>query len=827
MRRGRIAAAFGLVLLAGTSSAQETASPFRAPFVVDELDAEFVAAPDYDGDGDADVFSAWMPQILTAPAATTLQLRGYRNLGQGQLAADWSLAVPFLAAVPKRVSGATADFDGDGLDDVALVVGEYLTVAYSNGAGAAPSTPWLSSVAPGSFVALAAADFDLDGDPDLAVTTQTTFRIYLCGGRALPTLVATVPGNTYAQRVVIADLDGVPPLDVVLAGGLPGSGGVARWTIAPGGAPGASVVTAVTGDRMQVHAASGDLDGDGDDDLLVTSDLGARYVLRRTGPATFVQEPTTFGARGVDRLADLDGDGDLDGVGVSPLLTPAASPTPSVNVQLADAAFEILAGGGFVVASWTTPFVGEGRTAGVVDLDGDGDFDVVAGRSVIYGRGVVPPPWAHGADLPFSSVPYFQDARARPLDLDADGDADLRINLATRDLNDGAGAFSTVPTQIPTVTTLYGDGDVDLVVEHVAPGGAPGSRLLRNEGDGRFADGGPATAPGVSFTETVPPSGSVSLDSSALTTDVDGDGDVDVVIRFALGALSSYRFARPWLNDGTGVFTATPSLPGFAEAFADFDGDGDADVLLRQVAAPASLTPWFRTSGGAYVAGAAPLTTVTDDSATPAVADLDGDGDVDVAAFEPAGLRIFWNDGSGGFPSSSTPAGTSSQGPSPAAGQRRAFAADLDLDGVADLVLRHGSGIDPSCAVLRGIGGGAFAAPARQAFSPLALADVDGDGDLDAVTRTHVVPNRTRFAPSNGFRRQYGAGTPGSGGVVPNLGAAGPVRVGGAVTVRLRGAFGGASGVLVLGLQPVAVPAYGATLLASPDAFIPFTCGGP
>ncbi len=55
--------------------------------------------------------------------------------------------------------------------------------------------------------------------------------------------------------------------------------------------------------------------------------------------------------------------------------------------------------------------------------------------------------------------------------------------------------------------------------------------------------------------------------------DIDGDGDLDVLVA------SGGRF---WLNNGSGTFTAGPTLSNTGErvvGFADVDSDGDLDVV--------------------------------------------------------------------------------------------------------------------------------------------------------------------------------------------------------------------------------------------------------
>jgi len=65
--------------------------------------------------------------------------------------------------------------------------------------------------------------------------------------------------------------------------------------------------------------------------------------------------------------------------------------------------------------------------------------------------------------------------------------------------------------------------------------------------------------------------------------DVDGDGDLDLVVEDA-----NYGYSHVYINDGTGSFTDLGAIPGIkleGKAFGDLDGDGDADLVVPYNAA--------------------------------------------------------------------------------------------------------------------------------------------------------------------------------------------------------------------------------------------------
>ena len=112
-----------------------------------------------------------------------------------------------------------------------------------------------------------------------------------------------------------------------------------------------------------------------------------------------------------------------------------------------------------------------------------------------------------------------------------------------------------------------------------------------------------------------------------------------------------------------------------------------------------------------------------------AAEDLDGDGALDlaVAEIERNEVAILLGDGNGTF-AETTPRPLVTQAP------RAIRIADLDGDGIPDLVTANGTG---SISLLRGNGDGSFMQEERflagVSAASIALADLDGDGLLDAA----------------------------------------------------------------------------------------------
>jgi hypothetical protein len=219
--------------------------------------------------------------------------------------------------------------------------------------------------------------------------------------------------------------------------------------------------------------------------------------------------------------------------------------------------------------------------------------------------------------------------------------------------------------------------------------------------------------------------------ASALAVgDIDGDGRPDVVVADSFSNLARVFLTTPSGCPGAPVGFATGAKP-VDVVLADLDGDGALDVVTCNETA-ATLSVLRGDGSGALLPATSVAVGFAPDGAGAADLDQDGDADVAVSGSTASKVRPFLGDGAG-------EPGRRHLAELPRHQAGRLVAADLDDDGLLDLVAAQlYTATAGGFAVLRGTGGGTFAAPAGQFFAvgnsgALAVADMDEDGRLDVL----------------------------------------------------------------------------------------------
>lgn len=355
-----------------------------------------------------------------------------------------------------------------------------------------------------------------------------------------------------------------------------------------------------------------------------------------------------------------------------------------------------LASAAVQVAATGTSFAAAGTSSvRLVDLDGDGNLDIVTGSTASGGMVGIRLGDGHGGFTAATGITDQTADRAHVVtvaDADGDGRKDLiGANNATavfvwHRLPGPGLAFESIPTTIndsslgTSVRAVIsadatGDGDTDLLV-----GGDLTSRLSPKLG---------GAYPGGSRVDlTSYPTGAIR------SADVTGDGTADIVSVTwdPLSAGVSRIIVQP-VTPGVGIASSQVyPLAGRARdvALADMDGDGDRDVVIAydadMNATPVGIA--WNDGSGAFTLG--PTTTVgTSASVTQlAVTDVNGDYLPDVVAATSAGPRLVPGTGV-----HATPFGTPVALGSGLSGSEVAVG-DLDGDGRPDLVSGASSGVE-------------------------------------------------------------------------------------------------------------------------------------
>ena len=226
---------------------------------------------------------------------------------------------------------------------------------------------------------------------------------------------------------------------------------------------------------------------------------------------------------------------------------------------------------------------------------------------------------------------------------------------------------------------------------------------------------------------------SVQRAMNVFATDIDGDGDNDIL------AVSAGEYRAYWFEntDGLGNFS-TENLIASNLSFAasiialDVDNDNDMDVVVG--AYGDAKVSWFENTDGLGNFGAENIIT-TDAGYVRSVfsIDIDGDGYVDLLSASEEDNKIAWykNDGAGSF-------GEQQNICTDAMGASDVFAGDIDGDGDIDVV--SASLYDNKIAWYENIdGAGNFGAANVLSVDivyavAVTVLDVDGDGDLDVVS---------------------------------------------------------------------------------------------
>jgi hypothetical protein len=581
---------------------------------------------DLNGDGFIDVVASG----VTSPTTQQTGIGVFLNNGDGTFKPG--VVYPMNSAA--NVSFIVDDANGDNVPDIivpntSIGGANQLTTLIGKGDGTftvGPSSPIAALQTFALSQTLVSADFRGIGKKDVLMADGNLYLgngdgSFAAGSQAVP---GTVFSNQNISAYAVGDFNGDGKLDLAVEVSSPNNGLV---TIYQGHGDG----TFTQGASYEVVPRSAalvatDLDGDGIADLVVARSSNGTFgaagdswfyqVLMGRGDATFDAAPIKmsgfYGGGGngaIGRLAqwpstgwyavaDFNGDGRLDFLAPQPSGTnvgPGTLKALTISLGNGDGSF----GPDVASAVNFTPAV---VAAG--DLNADGKMDAVTVGTNSTGAVMVGVLFGNGGTTLSGELDYALPANsgipARVVIGDFNGDGLPDIAAATLGAGQCSGCVAgvyvlfgqpghtfTAPllvdsSQLPIISTadLNGDGRADLVV---VDAGSPNLDTTKAKPGVVHVYLGNANN---SFTASTPAIPTLFFSDLALA-DVNKDGKLDIVVG-AEDALGGNTMVAVLLGNGDGSFgSATKTLiaggladPPPAIAVADLDGDGNQDVAF-------------------------------------------------------------------------------------------------------------------------------------------------------------------------------------------------------------------------------------------------------
>lgn len=398
-----------------------------------------------------------------------------------------------------------------------------------------PSTPPFGDVSEGS---IAFSDVNADQINDVIITGLRDFRpiskLYINDGIGNFTEVIGTPFTGVAESsVAFSDVNGDGIEDLLITGRTIGFQRISKLYINNGNGNFTETMgtpfVGVSGGSI----AFSDINGDGSNDVLITGENNSNDRITKLytndGLGNFTEANTSFDGLAESSIVFSD----INGNGIEDLLLTGRKST-----------------GQSVTKLYTN--------------NGNGIFSEVINTSLEPVR--------------FSSIAFS--------DVNGDGNNDVLItglNSSSEPIsklytNDGNNNFTEildtpflgVRSSSVAFSDINGDGTKDVLITGRNPFGGPSSKLYTNDGLGNF-------------TEVIPTPFEQVTESSIAFSDVNGDGDHDVLIT---GLTSSNEpISKLYINDGIGNFTEMMGIPfervkASSIAFSDVNNDGNNDVLI-------------------------------------------------------------------------------------------------------------------------------------------------------------------------------------------------------------------------------------------------------
>ncbi len=547
-----------------------------------------LALGDMDGNGSLDLIIGNWPGMYVSvwdePGQNVVLLNdGAGNFYNGPIPAGESPCGGAPANVRCFGSGrdftssvAVGDLNGDGALDIVAANTTYLNGWYTS----EPGYVFLNDGA-GNF------DYGVSFDPAN------------CGGWCWPNTspLTGTENPMHNGKVLLGDLNGDATLDIVLSIDLFDDN---TWIFLNNGA-GRFTDGRISQRTFDFNFTLGDLDADGDLDIQADCSL-----LLNNGQGAFSPGGSFCSLGGITAaLADMDGKGSLDII--------FGRDNSQNTVFFSD--------GGGAAPGWTTQLSDYGNLA-LGDLDHNGSLDLAAGDTV-----------------------YWNDGAGSYSEWDSDS--------CSTGAGPGGQGFSPSDSA-PAIGDMDGNGWLDVVIGHgpfMGEGTQPRPDVIC------FFDEDGIIDPPFEFPSGVG-NNDYDVTQKVVLGDLDGDGDLDIVTANKLdppGLHSSSGIEGSvaiYLNDGSGEIESALLLGDSGDSFisaalGDMDGDGDLDIVVGRETGQSVV---YVNDGGARFTETRSFGNAYDRVLSLAVGEMNGDGALDIAVGKQSQQStVYINDGNGNF----------------------------------------------------------------------------------------------------------------------------------------------------------------------------------
>lgn len=639
----------------------------------------------------------------------------------------------------------TSDIDNDGFVDILSGSGEGKIAWYKNinGQGLFGDQQVIGIGESGGAETVYTSDLDGDGDLDVFsivrnfnLNTISWYENLDSEGLFGEEQIIMSSSFYSSASVFTSDLDGDSDLDVLCA-----TGNAIMWFENTDGQGTLSTQQLI---EYSINGATGfsvtsfDIDNDGDMDVISNYEYNIVWYENLNGQGNFSASHALINVVGGGlynlHFSDIDGDNDIDmflayfdddkitwyenldgqfDFGSEQIIVTEIDGVSSIN------SFDLDQDGDLDLVS-SSRF--EDKIVWYENLDGQGSFgsEKIISLETDEATSIYAGDIDNDGDLDVLSASYGDDKIAWYENLDGLGDFGSQ-NVLNKNTADGAYRVYSAD--------IDGDGDKDI--------------LSSSLGDEKIAWYENLDGQGGIDTQHV-----VTIDAhwteDILTSDIDGDGDEDIVAALIviggedkivwyenLDGLGNFSEEHIIANEATGVYSISSR---------DIDGDGDLDIISGGYYG--NKVMWYKNLDGLGNFETQPLVADAEGVGSIDVNDMDGDGDLDIVAVSFYEDKIFWNEntnGQGEFGDQQI-ISTNLEGPI------KVFMYDVDSDGDMDVI--SASRIGGKIAWYENEDGqGTFGAQiVISAFgvSSIYPIDLDGDGDVDLIS-AHRFQNKVAW----------------------------------------------------------------------------------